>query len=163
MAKSTSPLYYRGEADFSHSKIVKLQPKFAPPEIFSFHSPISIYAKLYRNARCVQFGGAWDHSAIDGRAQDENERQIDAHDAAGSRGQPERGARRQPKAAGGATDGAAVGSGATQGGCGASWRVSPRHQIGGPMRSSPTVPKPASRTRYHSICRRVGRGRGWGT
>ena len=25
MAKSTSPLYYRGEADFSHSKIVKLQ------------------------------------------------------------------------------------------------------------------------------------------
>ena len=40
-------------------------------------------------------------------------------------------------------------------------RVRAQHQIGGPMRSSPTVPKPASRTRYHSICRRVGRGRGW--
>ena len=25
LAKSTSPLYYRGKADFSHSKIVKLQ------------------------------------------------------------------------------------------------------------------------------------------
>ena len=66
-----------------------------------------------------------------------------ATDAAGTRGQPERVARRQPKAAGVATVGTAIGAGAAQGDSDAAWRVSPHSRRFSRRRS---VCQPGSRS-----------------